>query len=103
MTEKIQHIIDSIRLKCKSLYTQLETERTKTVELSAEIHSLKNDISILNERNSEIQIENERLNSELNSIKQQRIDENLIGIENRNEEIDDLVREIEHCINQLKK
>jgi hypothetical protein len=39
MTEKIQLILEEIKLKCKDLYSQLESERSKNLEL--ENRSLK--------------------------------------------------------------
>ena len=102
MTDKIQHIIDGIRLKCKTLYYQLVAERALRLEHEAELTSIKSEFSVLKIENNEIQLENSKLKTELETIIQQRIDENQAGLKDRNEEIDDLVREIEHCINQLK-
>ena len=44
MTEKIQHIIDTIRLKCKTLHAQLESERSVKINQEAEITDLKSDV-----------------------------------------------------------
>ncbi len=103
MTERIQHIIDGIRLKCKALYSQLESERAIRATQEAELVQLKEENSTLLTEKNELGLEIEKLKSELNTIEKQRIDERESAIHGRNEEIDDLVREIEHCINQLKQ
>lgn len=103
MTERIQHIIDGIRLKYKSLYSQLESERLKNVTLEAELMSLKNENANLLEQKNEFVNQIEKMKSELEEIERQKIEEKDAVEDNRNQEIDDLVREIEHCINQLKQ
>jgi len=102
MTEKIQQIIDGIRLKYKMLYSQLESERSLKLEIETELTSVKNDILILEKEKSEFEDQNEKLKSELETIIKQRVDENQASLKDRNEGIDELVREVEHCINQLK-
>lgn len=103
MTEQIQHIIDSIRLKCKTLHEKLVSERSIRIEQEAEITTLKSEIAILKNQNSQMEQEKEKLKLELETLIQKEIDEKDSVVNNRNEEIDDLVREIEHCINQLKQ
>ncbi len=103
MTERIQHIIEGIRLKCKTLHEQLVSERSIRIDQESELTLLKTEISILKTKNSEIEEEKNLLKSELDLTIQKSIDEKDSVENNRNEEIDDLVREIEHCINQLKQ
>ena len=103
MTEKIQHIIDTIRLKCNSLHAQLESERAAKINQDVELTDLKSEILILKNKNFEIEQEKNQLRLELDSIIKQGVDDKQAVVENRNEEIDELVREIEHCINQLKQ
>jgi hypothetical protein len=102
MTEKIQHIIDGIRLKCKALYSQLESERALRLEQEAELTTIKSDFQVLNSQKNELEDTISKLRLELESIEKQRVEEKQISLRDRNEEIDDLVREIEHCIKQLK-
>ncbi len=102
MTEKIQHIIDGIRLKCKALYSQLETERALRLEQEAELSTVKNEFQVLLDEKIVLEDTLTKLKSELELIEKQRIDEKQASLRDRNEEIDDLVREIEHCIKQLK-
>jgi len=102
MTEKIQHIIDGIRLKCKALYSQLESERALRLEQEAELTTIKSDFQVLNSQKNELEDTISKLRLELESIEKQRVEEKQTSLRDRNEEIDDLVREIEHCIKQLK-
>ena len=102
MTERIQQLIEDIRLKYKTLYSQLIEERTLRLDQNAELTSLKEQNSILNSKINEFEIENLKLKLDLETIIQERIEERNSNLKNRNQEIDDLVREIEHCINQLK-
>ena len=102
MTEKIQHIIDGIRLKCKALYSQLESERALRLEQEAELSTVKNEFQELKDEKILLEDKITKLKSELELIEKQRIEEQQASLRDRNEEIDDLVREIEHCIKQLK-
>ena len=102
MTERIQQLIEDIRLKYKTLYSQLIEERTLRLDQNAELTSLKEQNSILNNKINEFEIENLKLKVDLDTIIQERIEERNSNLKIRNKEIDDLVREIEHCINQLK-
>jgi hypothetical protein len=102
MTEKIQQLIEDIRLKYKTLYSQLIEERTLRLDQNAELTSFKEQNSILNSKINEFEIENLKLKLDLETIIQERIEERNSNLKIRNQEIDDLVREIEHCINQLK-
>jgi len=102
MTEKIQHIIDGIRLKCKALYSQLESERALRTEHEAELSTIKNEYQLLKDEKNIFEETISKLKSELELIEKQRVEEKQASLIDRNEEIDDLVREIEHCIKQLK-
>ena len=103
MTDKIQNIIESIQLKCKSLHENLVSERSTRIEQEAEIVTLKDEISILKNQNYEIEQQKGTLKFELETIMQKGIDEKESVLNDRNDEIDELVREIEHCIKQLKQ
>ena len=102
MTEKIQQLIEDIRLRYKTLYSQLIEERALRLDQNAELTSLKEKNSILNNKINEFEIENLKFKLDLETIIQERIEERNSNLKIRNQEIDDLVREIEHCINQLK-
>ena len=79
------------------------SERSTRIEQEAEIVTLKNEISILKNQNYEIEQLKAALKIELETIMQKGIDEKESVLNDRNEEIDELVREIEHCIKQLKQ
>ena len=102
MTEKIHKLIEDIRLKYKLLYSQLVEERNLRLDQNAELTSLNDQISVLKNKISDFEKENLKLKVDLDSIIQERIEERNSSLKIRNQEIDDLVREIEHCINQLK-
>lgn len=109
MTEHIQHIIDEIRSKSQALHYQLNEEREKNTALQSEL-------AVLNERlQSQKQKEEEFLSKEnnflseiaalkmeLDAVKSQVV-ENSNPVGRKDEEIDELVKEIEYCISQLKR
>jgi len=103
MTEKIQHIINDIRLKSNSLHTQLISERERARKLEVELNELTSQKNVLEDEKTQLNENVIKLKSELEAIFKQRVDNENSITENRNQDIDDLVREIEHCINQLKK
>ncbi len=116
MTEKIQHIIEEIRLKSNELHLQIGEERNKVESINEKLNqvltekeSLQETISVLKHKNTqlsneleEIQVNFDSIKSELDAIKEASIN-NVSSEKNNNYEIDALVREIEYCINQLKK
>ena len=103
MTDKIQLVLEDIRLKCRHLHSQLELERSKNLELRTELEASKSKISELNQKNEEFIQTNMKLVTELESTIKQGIEMHGSGESNRNAQIDELVREIEHCITQLNK
>lgn len=103
MTEKIQLILEEIKLKCKDLHSQLESERSKNLELKAELETITNENSHLKEKNEEYIQTNLKLVTELEATIKQGVEVHNDADGNRNAEIDELVREIEYCITQLKK
>ena len=103
MTEKIQHIINDIRLKSNFLHTQLISERERARKLEVELNELTSQKNVLEDEKTQLNENVIKLKSELEAIFKQRVDNENSIAENRNQDIDDLVREIEHCINQLKK
>jgi predicted nucleic acid-binding Zn-ribbon protein len=103
MTEKIQHIINDIRLKSNSLHSQLVSERERAKKLEVELNEVKSQKNALENEKTHLNEHVIKLKSELEAIFKERVDEENSITESRNQDIDDLVREIEHCINQLKK
>lgn len=103
MTEKIQLLLEGVRNKSNELHKLLVDERSKNEQLNTELQQLKQEKSDLEAKNEELVSNNNRLISELNSTKVQGIGTEVAIHANRNEEIDELVKEIEYCITQLKK
>lgn len=103
MTERIQEIIDEIRLKSKALHHQLVTERETNKSLHTEIQTLqeieqdlkKNEVAYLQE------ISDLKMTLEVAKSKVVEVSDPSLG--KKDEEIDELVKEIEYCISQLKK
>jgi len=103
MTEKVQHIINDIRLKSKLLHNRLISERERSSRLEVELKEVISQSELFKINNTELNHNITNLKSELETILKNEIDSQNSIIENRDNDIDNLVREIEHCINQLKK
>lgn len=116
MNEKIQHIIQDIRRKKDALNESLHQQTLKANRLEREMEQLKSELTSKDDQISHLQAESARLtnekaqlvndNSELKSLleetKNQVINTVKPGNTNSQEQIDELVREIEYCIGQLK-
>jgi methyl-accepting chemotaxis protein len=103
MTEKIQQIIDDIRQKMAVLDHQLTEVRANNAVLQAELNESniqleksKNEGESLVEAVNELKIALEAANNQVVEV-----DRPTQG--RRDDEIDELVKEIEYCISQLKK
>lgn len=116
MNEKIQHIIQDIRRKKDALNASFNQQVLKASQLEREIEQLKSELSSKDNRISDLKEESVRLtnekaqlvhdNSELKSLLEETKNQviNAVKTDNSNsqEQIDELVREIEYCIGQLK-
>ena len=102
MTERIQHIIDEIRLKSQSMHYQLNEEREKNKMFQLEIQMLSERLQAQNQIGHEYLSEIDTLKTELETVKSQVV-ENSNPISRKDEDIDELVKEIEYCISQLKR
>jgi septal ring factor EnvC (AmiA/AmiB activator) len=102
MTDRIQHIIEDIRLKTKALHHQLNEEREKNNTFQAEVQVLNERLHYQKQQEESYLAEIAALKLEMETTKSQ-----VIEIERpqgkKDEEIDELVKEIEYCISQLKK
>jgi methyl-accepting chemotaxis protein len=103
MIEKIQQIIDDIRQKMAVLDHQLTEVRANNAVLQAELNESniqleksKNEGESLIEAVNELKIALEAANNQVVEV-----DRPTQG--RRDDEIDELVKEIEYCISQLKK
>jgi phage-related minor tail protein len=102
MTERIQHIIDEIRLKSQALHHQLNEEREKNKALSAELHLITERLEVEKQKEEQLLSKIEALSNELETTKSQVVETSPPSGKN-DEEIDELVKEIEYCISQLKR
>jgi chromosome segregation ATPase len=102
MSDRVNELIENLRERMILLKDQCAKERSNNNDLIAENESLK---ANLNEKSSEIstlQATIEAFKEAQNSAKEQNVnqsDEKRIS----DEQIDEMVREIEYCIGQLKK
>ncbi|MCO5260276.1 MAG: hypothetical protein M9916_09050 [Crocinitomicaceae bacterium] len=117
MNEKIQHIIQEIRNKKDALKLELEKQSAKAGSFEREMEQLKsekeltnNQLISLQETHAQLQLQKELLekdNAELKSLleeaKKQVVNTEVVNEKTiDNQQIDELVREIEYCIGQLK-
>ncbi len=103
MTERIQSILNQISDKAKNLHGKLQAERDRNASLISENEELQ---SKLNEKLAEITaLENKLIEQEQRLIGQN--EQSSVPVSNsslgRTQEIDELVKEIEYCISQLRK
>lgn len=115
MNEKIQHIIQDIRLKKDALLTSLNQKRQDISMLENEVNRLKGELAAkdaviadLKSENEQFSLDNKSQVNEITTLKAELVEvKNQIvnqpeskGVEQ--EQIDEMVREIEYCIGQLK-
>lgn len=102
MSDLIFDIIGEIKKKISLLKTELEEERSRS-------KLLQNKIDVLNNKLSAKQNELDNLNVKILGFETQSIakeKQGVLFVEEKNvsdNQIDELVKEIEHCITQLKK
>lgn len=110
MTEQISGILHLIRGKFHDLHASLEAERAKNAAAETELRQLRTAVSAGEEklqlqetvrRQQELQINT--LQSELIQLKEQVTNQATEAQADKDAAIDELVREIEHCISQLKQ
>jgi chromosome segregation ATPase len=102
MNPRIQQLIDEIKAKSLALHVDLQNERAKRLTQQLELDSLKLELDDVKLKNQELKAQVQVLQESLEVTKGQVVDTSHFSSRN-NEEIDELVREIEYCINQLRK
>lgn len=107
MTERIQHSMNEIRAKALELHGELVQERIKNQALQAQIlekeERLQSVLLAGKESENALNAVIDQLKLDLEAAKNQIV-EVFVPQNGRNEEqIDELVKEIEYCIGQLKK
>jgi hypothetical protein len=103
MTDNIQKIIDQILSKSNFLHKIVLEERDKNSNLNIEIERLN---KLLSEKNEECLLLSKNLDSVQSalSLTENKVIENPVQTIGKSEqEIDELVKEIEFCIEQLKQ
>ncbi|NRA13077.1 MAG: hypothetical protein HRT57_14095 [Crocinitomicaceae bacterium] len=102
MSDRITQLVDTIREKSILLKDQVASEKAKNEELTQEIHTLKQEVSSRDGKVDELNNKITDLNDGLKAAKEQSITGSE-GNEVSQGQIDELVKEIEYCIEQLKK
>jgi hypothetical protein len=103
MTEQIEKSIEQILEKVKALHTDLHKERSRTSSALQEIDKMKENLLAATEREFLLNTEIEALKSSLLLAENKVVEVPIQTLGKREEEIEELVKEIEYCIEQLKK
>lgn len=102
MSDRVNQLIEDIRGKVNLMKDSVETEKNKAKELTQEVETLK---SKLQSKENELA----QLNGKIQALELEKDDlkNNNIAVPAENgvseDQIDELVKEIEYCITQLKK
>lgn len=101
MSDKALQLIDEIRSKSLEIKGKLDEERQNNAVLTNAIADLKKELEQRELELSEVKTKVAELEKEVLTAKEQVINP-VISSERNDEEIDELVKEIEYCISQLK-
>jgi septation ring formation regulator EzrA len=103
MTEKIQDTIQEISRKAVRIGEALRSERSKNEILQEEIDRNKEELAKEFTANTHLKAEIESLKSALHLAENKVVEVPAPVIGRTEQEIDELVKEIEFCIEQLKQ
>jgi cell shape-determining protein MreC len=103
MTERIQHIMNEIRAKALEIHSELVQERNKNQVLQAQILEKEERLQAAKQLENERLAVIDQLKLDLEVAKNQVVEVSVPQIGRNEEQIDELVKEIEYCIGQLKK
>lgn len=103
MSDRIHQLIDTVREKSILLKDQVASERSENQRLKQEIDELKQSIATRDEKISGLETKVVELNDHIETVKKENITVESVSKGMSNEQIDELVKEIEYCITQLKK
>jgi uncharacterized protein YigA (DUF484 family) len=103
MTERIQHIMNEIRAKALEIHSELVQERNKNQVLQAQILEKEERLQAAKQLENECLAVIDQLKLDLEVAKNQVVEVSVPQIGRNEEQIDELVKEIEYCIGQLKK
>jgi len=102
MADRINELIQKIREKVSLLKDQLSVEKTKNESLQEEVNQLK--LQLTSKQNEVEALESKIVNLQSDIVKAKEQSVNHSTEANvSDEQIDELVKEIEYCIGQLKK
>jgi hypothetical protein len=103
MTERIQHIMNEIRAKALEFHHELVQERNKNQVLQAHILEKDERLQSAVESENALNAVIDQLKFDLETAKNQIVEVSVPQNGRNEEQIDELVKEIEYCIGQLKK
>lgn len=102
MSEETLHRIDSIRQKINAIHNNLLEERLNNENLQEKIDVLQKNIIHLEDENKKILAENVDIKSKLDQANNKDEGAHLFSNAKSSEEIDEMINEIEFCIEHLK-
>ena len=102
MSEETLHRIDSIRQKINAIHNNLLEERLNNENLQEKIDVLQKNIIHLEDENKKILAENVDIKSKLDQANNKDEGAHLFSNAKSTEEIDEMINEIEFCIEHLK-
>ena len=103
MNAQIANTIQQLKEKFSSLKADLAIERNYVSQFQVDLQQMRALLSSSEERLAAHENENQVLQAENVQLKEQIKAMTVLETPNRDAEIDDLVREIDFCISQLKK
>lgn len=103
MNETLQQSIDSINAKIASLTKRMEALKSQNTAMTEEIQAFKEQLHEGSQKESQLLETIENLNHDLSLANNQVIELSQRPTGRSAEEIDELVKEIDYCIEQLKK
>lgn len=108
MTADISDLIKKIKSKFIELNDKFNEGLNKNITLYAEIEATKCSLQEQRERNGNLELEIKNLKEQIKNLKEQiktlnSQESKTISNQDKDLEIDMLVREIDHCIQTLKK
>ena len=101
MSDRIQELVEEIRSKATQLRNQLDVAQSRNAELEDEIKKISSSVTAKEGELEALKLKYDDLQK--NGLKEDTGVKVSNGQEISNEAIDELVKEIEYCITQLKK
>jgi cell division septum initiation protein DivIVA len=103
MSDQVNQLIDKIREKATQFHSQYSSELSRNEDLEKKIKALRTEIEGKDEELATLKNQINGLKEDVASAKEQRVDQTSKTSEIDDVQIDELVKEIEYCIEQLKK